>query len=149
MPANLKKDPGKTKFKICPICETESPLGTKICSSCEHEFTPENTPRTVECIKCNSLTSANSDTCNHCGHRHNPNYVLSFEDTLKSRDGYIVQGHEIDEDDANKADTIGSYVEGRILDSRDPHLINILKKMPKEQLSKLADILDDARDIGE
>ncbi len=149
MPQSMRKDPGKSKFKICPVCESQSPLATKICSVCEHEFVSPAGPRMIECAKCKRLTNVSSGRCNYCGHKHNPSYILSFEETLKRRDGYIVQGHEIDEKDADTADTVGSYVEGRIIDSRDPHLINILKKVPKEQFSKLAEIIEDARKMND
>ena len=147
MPPSQRKDPGVSRIKICPVCGTETSLGAKNCPECEHEFVTPAPPRMIECSNCGQLTTISSTKCNHCGHRHNPSYVMSFEETLKHRDGYIVQGYEIDEKDADNADKVGSFVEGRIIDSRDPHLINILKKVPKEQFAKLEEIFEDAKKI--
>jgi superfamily II DNA or RNA helicase len=145
MPVSLRKDPGKPKHKVCPVCETETSLGSKFCPECDHEFPGNGSPRMIECSSCGNLTSANSPLCNHCNHRHNPNYVLSFEEILKKRDGYIARGFVIDEDDADRADTIGNFVEERVINSSDPHLINMIKKIPKESFFRMEKIFEDAK----
>ena len=58
------------------------------------------------------------------------------------RDGAIVRGMEIDENEVQHGENISDTLQKDILSSGDEVLIKILNKMPKESLGRLVRMVD-------
>ena len=136
MPAVVKA-PTEPKFKTCPICENQCGLHDKECHSCGHVFEKkERPPRQKVCHECGSLNPINAETCINCGASFSHAFSVSLADAL--RDGAIVRGIDLTEDEVRNAEKFADDFETAVLRDGDAVLMGILSKLPRELLLRLS-----------
>lgn len=125
--------------KTCPVCETINPKSAKNCKECGHEFsTPK--PNYKTCDACGSLNPMGAETCQNCGKPFSHDFEITLEQAL--RDGAIVRGMDIEEEDVRTGENIAQRFKKDILSSGDEALIKLLPKLPEESLGRLKKILN-------
>jgi hypothetical protein len=67
--------------------------------------------------------------------------VITLKEAL--RNGAIVRGMDIDEDELSAADGMAPIVRSRILLSGDERLVNIIKTLPPESWARLGHVFKD------
>ena len=97
LPVGKRKDPGPSKTKKCPVCETENALNSQFCSECLFEFATSEAGTFESCTSCGGLNPKGFINCQHCGHKNSPSYEITLKDAL--REGAIVRGIELTEDE--------------------------------------------------
>ena len=138
MSPGVRKDPGPPKTKRCPGCHTECVLNASECSECGHEF-GHSGEQFKSCPDCEALNPLVATSCQTCGANFTPNYVLNLDQAL--RNGAIVRGMDIDEEDVQIAEEIAPEVRNMILRSGDEKLLRIIRTLPDESMVRLRKIL--------
>ncbi len=130
-----RADTGAPKEKVCPECGERHPLGAKLCL-CGHEFpVAPQVLKTKKCISCGSLNPIGADHCHSCGHSFAAEFALSLDEAL--REGAIVRGMDVEEDDARDSENMAPELRKLILKSGDQHLIKFIQSFPEESWSRL------------
>lgn len=127
------------RAKKCPKCGNDCMLGAKVCEQCGHEF-PLAPERVRNCPDCGAINLAGAASCHACGASFQHGFRLSLDEAL--RDGAIVRGMDIGEDDVRAGEEIAPRVRGMILKSGDHRLVNMLQKLPDESWAKLKSIFE-------
>ena len=110
----------KPTYKVCPICENKCKINDTECSSCGHEFNQEQTQE-VLCLSYGSFNEADADYCNSCDAKLSHDFKIELNQAL--RDGAIIRGMELDEDEV-KVEKNGPFFKNDIL-ADDDVLINV------------------------
>ena len=139
MPARFKNSKNKPTEKICPTCETKCSIGAQTCIECGHEFYEIKNQMTT-CHNCGQLNDLNNEECDECGTKLKQEFVVELKSAL--RDGAIIRGMDIEENEVQHGEKISDSLKNDILSSGDEVLIQILNKMPKESLGRLAKMVD-------
>ena len=92
------------------------------------------------CHNCGQLNDLNNEECDECGTKLKQEFVVELKSAL--RDGAIIRGMDIDENEVQHGEKISDSLKNDILSSGDEVLIQILNKMPKESLGRLAKMVD-------
>ncbi len=130
-----RADTGAPKEKVCPACGEHNPIGAKTCS-CGHEFPlGAQALKTKKCLSCGSLNPISAEKCHACGYSFSSEFSLSLEEAL--REGAIVRGMEVEEEDARDSENIAPELRKLILKSGDQHLIKFIQNFPEESWSRL------------
>jgi superfamily II DNA or RNA helicase len=128
-------DDGVTKEKVCPACGERNPLNAKTCT-CGHNFPlPSQNLKTKKCLSCGSLNPIGADSCHSCGNLFSSEFSLSLDEAL--REGAIIRGMELDENEAQDSEKIAPELRKLILKSGDQHLIKFIQNFPEESWSRL------------
>jgi superfamily II DNA or RNA helicase len=125
------------RSKRCPACHGACALGTRVCSDCGHEFPAPHTAF-KPCPDCGALNTVASATCQACGASFAPTIVLTLDQAL--RNGAIVRGMDINEQEVQEAEEMAPKVRKLILRSGDDKLVRIAKLLPDESWARLRDI---------
>ena len=139
MPAAYRGSGSKPKNKVCPTCKSECQLGDQECSTCGYEF-PAPKQNFKPCPTCNGLNPMGAKSCNHCGQSFQTDFVLSLDEAL--RDGVIVRGMDINEEETIAGEKIAAHLKHRALASGDAKVINLINSLPEESYGRLKAILD-------
>ena len=139
MPPKKINDIQRPQKKVCPICDTDCSINAQQCDECGHEFFDIN-DQMQPCFNCGHLNPLNNEDCDNCGSQLLPSYKIELNEAL--RDGAIVRGMEIDENEVQHGENISDTLQKDILSSGDEVLIKILNKMPKESLGRLVRMVD-------
>lgn len=126
------------RTKRCGACGTECELGASVCPECGHEF-PARPARVKPCGECGALNPAGATSCHACGASFAHSFSLTLDEAL--RDGAIVRGMFIDEDEVRAAEQMASGVRQQVLQSGDQRLVRILQTLPDESWARLRTIL--------
>ena len=140
MPVGKRKDPGPSKTKKCPVCETENALNSQFCSECLFEFETSEAGTFESCTSCGGLNPKGFINCQHCGHKNSPSYEITLKDAL--REGAIVRGIELTEDEVLGGEALAKTMRQKLLRSGDAKLINIVKTLPEESWGRLRSIVN-------
>jgi len=125
------------RSKRCPACHGACALGTRVCPDCGHEFPAPHTAF-KPCPDCGALNTVASATCQACGASFAPTIVLTLDQAL--RNGAIVRGMDINEQEVQEAEEMAPKVRKLILRSGDDKLVRIAKLLPDESWARLRDI---------
>ena len=138
MPAKFKSSIERPSHKVCPTCETECSIGARDCDECGHEFY-EVSNQMKSCHHCGHLNDLNNDECDECGSKLKLEFVIELKNAL--RDGAIIRGMDLEEEEVKLGETIGASLTADILSSGDEVLIKLLNKVPKESFGRLAKMI--------
>ena len=136
-----RPDRDARRSKVCPVCRGEAPLGARLCPSCEHEF-PQAPERLKSCADCGSLNPTGATSCQVCGNAFAPEFSLTLDDAL--RQGAIVRGMELDEEQVVAGERIAPVVREKVVSSGDETLVSIVKALPEESWGRLEAIFAEA-----
>ncbi len=137
-PKKISKTNRPTK-KICPICDTECHLHAQKCNECEHEFF-EQSDQMQPCFNCGHLNPLENEDCDNCGSKMKQAFEVEL--TRAIRDGAIIRSMTLDEEEVKFGEDISGSLKNDILSSGDEVLIQLLNKMPKESLGRLAKLVE-------
>lgn len=140
MPPSVRKETTEIKFKKCSECGQECNLSASECPNCEHIF-PVRPERLKTCEACEALNPIYTKNCLTCGASFEQKFVITLKEAL--RNGAIVRGMDIDEDELSAADGMAPIVRSRILLSGDERLVNIIKTLPPESWARLGHVFKD------
>jgi superfamily II DNA or RNA helicase len=127
--------------KLCPVCRTESPRGAATCECCAYQF-PHPSYGLKTCDSCEGLNPPGSTSCQTCGAGFGLGFSLTLDDAL--RQGAIVRGLDLDEQQVVASERLAPVVRRRLLQSGDENLVRILRVLPEESWSHLKDIFAEA-----
>jgi hypothetical protein len=133
------KKNGPPRAKKCPVCQRENSLGAADCAGCGHEF-PRAEPRTRPCPECNAPVRLGARTCDACGHNMLSNFTIRLKEAM--REGVIVRGLDIGEQDARESEQLADDVRKQVLQSGDMNLIQLIRVLPPASLGRIKRILD-------
>ena len=138
MPESFAK-PKENKFKICPTCHTENSLNARECIECGDEFPlPKINYKT--CEDCGALNPIHNKKCQSCGASFENKFHITLE--AACRDGGIVRGMDLDEEDMKLGEKIGPGIIKGIIASNDSVLIDTLRGLPPESYARVIKIID-------
>lgn len=140
MSPSMRVDKGSPKSKKCPHCTTEAPLSAKFCEACGFEF-PKAAQKTKPCLRCEALNSLSARSCQQCGHNFSAEFVLTLNEAL--RQGAIVRGMDVEEEDVQAGEEMAERVRKMVFDSGDEKLVDIVRKLPEESWGKLRRIFNE------
>ncbi|MFN4228553.1 DEAD/DEAH box helicase [Parvibaculum sp.] len=140
MSADARRDDGPPKTKKCPACTTEAQLGAKFCDVCGYEF-PQAPPRFKACSTCGGLNQQSARSCQHCGAAFGTDFILTLDEAL--REGTIVRGMDIDEDEVREAEGMADTMRRNIFASGDEKLVQMIRQLPEESWARLKRMMDD------
>jgi superfamily II DNA or RNA helicase len=129
----------KPLHKVCPTCENKCKINDKECSSCGHEFTQEKNQQ-VLCLNCGEFNEADADYCFSCNAKLSHDFKIELNEAL--RDGAIIRGMELDEDEVQAGEKMGHSLKNDILASGDHVLIKLLNVVPEESFGRLAKMVN-------
>jgi superfamily II DNA or RNA helicase len=133
--ARIDKEPQSWR---CPSCSSECEIGVSECPAWGHQF-PKAATRFKKCGSCGALNTLTATSCQSCGASFVSDFSLTLDEAL--RDGAIVRGMDIDEDDVRSSELAAPVVRRKILASGDQRLVKILSTLPEESWTRLRDIL--------
>jgi superfamily II DNA or RNA helicase len=133
------KKNGPPRAKKCPVCQRENSLGAADCEGCGHEF-PRADPRTRPCPECSAPVRLGARTCDACGHNMLSNFTIRLKEAM--REGVIVRGLDIGEQDARESEQLADEVRKQVLQSGDMNLIQLIRVLPPASLGRIKRILD-------
>ena len=146
MPVSKKKDT-TPKTKKCPICENECDIKDTNCSSCGHHFEEKSKPAGQKfCDHCGSANDLKADSCQVCGTAFKQSFTIRLEEAL--RDGSIVRGLDLSEEEVREAERIAPGFREEILRSGDEFIIQMLSKLPDEAVGRVKTILNAGSSIN-
>jgi hypothetical protein len=93
-------------------------------------------------VGCGSLNPASATACQVCGNTFAPDFSLTLDDAL--REGAIVRGMDLDEEQVVAGERIAPIVRERVLSSGDETLVRIVKALPEESWGRLKVIFAEA-----
>ena len=138
MPAWIATAPGAPKIKACKHCGCPNPVDAGRCDGCGVEFSTRE-GRFVVCPGCKGLNPEAEAACQHCGTVLMPEYEITLNDA--GRDGVIVRGIEVEEDEVRRAEQLAPGHLKRIGEIEDESLRRLLKTIPVELLPALERLL--------
>jgi superfamily II DNA or RNA helicase len=127
------------KTKKCPSCHAECALGDKNCSECGYEFPAPPSKAEKPCHSCGEPNLRNAKVCRHCGEKLTSDFVLSLDQAL--RDGAIVSGMDISEQDVREGERLAPEFRKEILASGDLKLIQMINRLPDASLARAAKVI--------
>ena len=139
MSPKARHETGREKFKRCGECGEKCSLNTLDCPICDSAF-PRAPERIKSCVECGGINSAAAKDCHECGASFSHDIIITLEEAL--REGAIVRGMDIDEEEVREAEHIAPFVRNRILGSGDHRLIKIIQTLPDESWARLKNIFD-------
>ena len=139
MPTNDGNNDKGPIQKRCPVCQAETDLSAAECMDCGHQFPKRGRPRFKPCSTCSALNINSAASCHSCAASFQADFVLTLDEAL--RDGAIVRGMDIGEDEVQLGEEIASSVRDGILRSGDEQLVRILRILPEESFARLRGIL--------
>ena len=146
MPVSKRKD-HIPKTKKCPVCENECNVKDVKCGSCGHHF--EERPKQTSqkfCDHCGSANDLKADSCQVCGTAFKQSFTIRLEEAL--RDGSIVRGLDLSEEEVREAERIAPGFREEILRSGDEFIIQMLSKLPDEAVGRVKTILNAGSSIN-
>ena len=135
MPPKFRSSVNRPSHKVCPTCETECSLGAQHCGECGHEFF-EVSDQMKSCHHCGHLNDLKNEECDECGSKLKEEFIVELKNAL--RDGAIIRGMDLKEEEVKFGEEIGDSLIKDILSSGDDVLIKLLNKLPKESFARLA-----------
>ena len=129
----------KPTHKICPTCENKCKINDLECSSCGHEFKQEQAQE-ILCLSCGEFNEADADYCHACNAKLSHDFKIELNEAL--RDGAIIRGMELDEDEVQVGEKMGHSLKNDILASGDDVLIKLLNVVPEESFGRLAKMVN-------
>ena len=130
-------NPKEAKYKKCPSCHTENELGAKNCIECGEVF-PERKINYKPCPECGALNPLHNKECQSCGASFENRFSISLEEAC--RDGGIISGMDISEDEMQEGERISPDLVKAVLASNDQVLIDIVRRLPPESHGRLGKI---------
>ena len=136
----IEKEMGTSKVfgkkpieKVCPKCNHKNKISDKNCSSCDYKFPIYNQNHFKKCQVCSTLNPIQSKVCQNCGN----NFTITFDISLKEalRDGAIIRGNELSEDEVRIGETYGKEFKSTF--SKNPIVSRILSQLPDEGLAEI------------
>ena len=141
MPTGASHDAeGLPRMKRCPVCHADNELSSTTCESCGHQFPAAGRNRVKSCPDCAALNSRAASSCHSCGASFQVRIVLTLDEAL--RDGAIVRGMDLQEEEVKLGEELAGPVRERILATGDAQLVRILKILPEESFARLKGILE-------
>jgi superfamily II DNA or RNA helicase len=128
------------RTKRCAVCRAENEITSATCQSCGHQFAANGERDHRSCSACATLNPRSINSCQHCGAPFRANFVLTLDEAL--RNGAIVRGMDLLEDEVKLGEELAAPVRERILASGDSQLVRILKILPEESFARLKGILE-------
>jgi len=138
MPESLSK-PKENKFKICPTCHAENSLNARECNECGDEF-PQPKVNYKTCEDCGALNPIHNKKCQSCGASFENKFNITLEDAC--RDGGIVSGMDLNEDEMKEGEKIGPDIINSIIQSGDAVLIDVMRRLPPESYGRLNKLMN-------
>jgi superfamily II DNA or RNA helicase len=136
----MRHDKGTPKTKKCPACSTEAPLSAQFCEACGFEF-QKPAPKFKPCPQCSALNPLSAKSCQQCGHSFAAEFVLTLNEAL--RQGAIVRGMDIEEEDVKVGEEMAERVRKMVFDSGDEKLVEVVRKLPEESWGRLRRIFNE------
>src|SRR5262249_49361343 len=102
--ARIEKEPQSRRR---PACSSEYPVGASECPLCGFEFRLPPM-RFKRCGSCGALNGLSANECQSCGVSLVSDFSLTLDEAL--RDGAIVRGMDIEEDDVRSAEETAPVV---------------------------------------
>ena len=90
----------------------------------------------VDCESCDGKGISQDDECDECGSKLKQEFIVELKNAL--RDGAIIRGMDLKEEEVKFGEAIGASLINDILSSGDDVLIKLLNKLPKESFARLA-----------
>jgi len=141
MPASaLNSSKGSSNNKKCPICLSECPKGAERCDACGHEFQRAPTAGEKTCHSCGAANARTAQKCDFCEASFEHDFKLSLDEAL--RDGVIVKGMDIGEEEAREGEAMAASVRSRALSTGDESIIKLFRSLPEESFARVRQILD-------
>ena len=138
-----RAEPAAPRTKVCPVCSTNCDISARACHECDEEF-PIGRARQKTCHECGSPNPIGSSACNACGCSfEHGDFSVHLRDAL--RQGAIVRGMEVNEEEVALGEQMAPELEKKILRSGDEFLINLLKTVPEESYGKLARMMGEIK----
>lgn len=119
--------------KFCPKCNQKNKITNSNCLSCDYKFPISNHNNFKSCQVCSTLNPIQSKICQNCGN----NFSITFDVSLKEalRDGAIIRGNELSEDDVRIGEIYGKEFKSTF--SKNPIVSRILSQLPDEGLAEI------------
>lgn len=137
-----RKDSNSPVSKVCPICQEENALAASSCISCDFEFSERTKKHYKNCSSCQALNSISASVCQSCGESFKSEFTIDLEQAM--RDGAIIRGMPLDEEQVRDAELIASGIRGAVLSTGDQALVKLLRVLPEESWGKLKTIMNTA-----
>jgi superfamily II DNA or RNA helicase len=129
----------RPRKKLCPACHTKNELSETTCQNCGHQFLASDQVQLKSCSNCEALNPNSATSCQSCGAAFSSSFALTLDEAL--REGAIVRGMDLTEEDVRLGEEIAGPVRERILESGDEHLVRYLRLLPEESFGRLKSIL--------
>ena len=135
-------EPGAPRTKVCPACSSRCDISASACHVCDEEFSIGHT-RQKACGECGSPNPFSAQECIACGSSFTPEFSVQLDDAL--RNGAIVRGMELDEEEIALGEALAPKLQKKILRSGDVFLVNFLRTVPEESYGRLATLMEEIR----
>jgi hypothetical protein len=139
MIGTARGDVGEKRKKICPVCGSAEQSTAASCSGCGHFF-PKSlavTGQRPTCPSCGVDVEEGDEACHACGHALTSVFTITLNEAL--RDGAIVRGIDLGEEEVQRAEKLAPQLKNLILRSGDTVLIRLLQQIPEESLVRVTD----------
>ena len=146
IPPTFRKEE-KINYKVCPQCHNKCKLKDKSCNNCGYKFKKRNVTRTKVCMSCKTLNPINAEKCIKCSKPFNEVFDLSLDEAL--REGVIVRGIDVNEKEVQESEALEKAIHEEVLREGDGTLIEILRVIPPESLSRIIAVANRTRGSDE
>lgn len=133
-PSEINKTEKVTR-KICPDCRSECSLSAKNCKNCGYDFSANTISRTKVCDGCNTTNPFSAQSCINCGKSFMCNFSITLQEAL--REGAIVRGIDIDEEEVKEGERIASDIREMVFKGGEEMLIEMVGKLPDELMATM------------
>lgn len=146
MVSSTQKLRRQRREKVCPKCGGVDHGSASECTTCGYVY-PKHEPTSEVldmCPSCGHENKPGADKCDACGSPLRHLFTITLNEAL--RDGAIVRGVDLGEDEVQRAEKLAPELKSMILRSGDSVLIRVLSQIPEESLVRVADFARQASD---